>query len=109
MGGGGRGGEDASAARGSVAPPRGRPGLRARQARECRGVATSALEMQQNASRDRWSFAYTEQRLESIMRSIHDLCAETADEYAAPGNYAVGANIAGFRRVSEAMLAFGLI
>lgn len=73
------------------------------------GVATSALEMQQNASRDRWSFAYTEQRLESIMRSIHDLCAETADEYAAPGNYAVGANIAGFLRVSEAMLAFGLI
>lgn len=73
------------------------------------GVATSALEMQQNASRDRWSFAYTETRLESIMRSIHDLCAETAEEYAAPGNYAVGANIAGFLRVAEAMLAFGLI
>lgn len=73
------------------------------------GVATSALEMQQNASRDRWSFEYTEERLEAIMRSIHDLCAETAAEYAAPGDYVAGANIAGFLRVAEAMLALGLI
>ena len=67
------------------------------------GVATSALEMQQNASRDSWSFEHTEARLAAMMSSIHDTCAETAEEYAA------GANIAGFLRVGRAMLAFGLI
>src|SRR5690554_4549976 len=73
------------------------------------GVATSALEMQQNASRDSWSFEHTEERLREIMRGIHDSCFETAEEFAAPGNYVVGANIAGFLRVSRAMLALGLI
>ncbi|HEV7956908.1 MAG: glutamate dehydrogenase [Microbacteriaceae bacterium] len=73
------------------------------------GVATSALEMQQNASRDSWSFEHTEQRLEEIMRGIHERCAETADEYDEPGNYVLGANIAGFTRVADAMLAFGVI
>ncbi|WP_020579089.1 NADP-specific glutamate dehydrogenase [Actinopolymorpha alba] len=73
------------------------------------GVATSALEMQQNASRDSWSFEHTEQRLEEIMRAIHDRCAETADEYGSPGNYVAGANIAGFIRVADAMLALGII
>ena len=73
------------------------------------GVATSALEMQQNASRDRWSFEQTEQRLAQIMKSIHDRCAETADEYGAPGDYVLGANIAGFVRVAEAMRTLGVI
>jgi glutamate dehydrogenase (NADP+) len=73
------------------------------------GVATSALEMQQNASRDRWTFQHTEERLEEIMRDIHRLCYETADEYGAPGNYVNGANIAGFLRVGEAMVALGLV
>src|SRR3546814_4494246 len=73
------------------------------------GVATSALEMQQNASRDSWTFEETESRLADIMRGIHDLCAETADEYGAPGDYVLGANIAGFVRVAEAMRAFGVI
>jgi glutamate dehydrogenase (NADP+) len=73
------------------------------------GVATSALEMQQNASRDSWSFQETEERLASIMRGIHDRCAETAEEYGAPGDYVLGANIAGFVRVAEAMRAFGVI
>ena len=73
------------------------------------GVATSALEMQQNASRDRWSFAQTEERLAQIMQSIHDRCAETADEYGAPGDYVLGANIAGFVRVAEAMRMLGVI
>src|SRR3546814_11022152 len=50
------------------------------------GVATSALEMQQNASRDSWTFEQTEQRLAEIMRNIHDACAQTAEEYGAPGN-----------------------
>jgi glutamate dehydrogenase (NADP+) len=73
------------------------------------GVATSALEMQQNASRDSWTFEKTETRLAEIMRDIHDRCAETADEYGAPGDYVLGANIAGFVRVAEAMDALGVI
>ena len=73
------------------------------------GVATSALEMQQNASRDSWSFEQTEARLAEIMRNIHDRCASTADEFGAPGDYVLGANIAGFIRVAEAMDAMGVI
>ena len=73
------------------------------------GVATSALEMQQNASRDSWSFGYTEERLSEIMTSIHDHCLHTAEEYGVPGNYVMGANIAGFTQVADAMLALGLI
>ncbi|MDF2806016.1 MAG: glutamate dehydrogenase [Cellulosimicrobium sp.] len=73
------------------------------------GVATSALEMQQNASRDAWSFEYTEDRLAQIMSGIHDRCVETADEYGTPGNYVLGANIAGFTKVADAILALGVI
>ena len=73
------------------------------------GVATSALEMQQNASRDRWSFEQTEQRLAEIMTHIHQLCHDTAEEYGAPGDYVRGANIAGFQRVADAMVALGLV
>ena len=73
------------------------------------GVATSALEMQQNASRDSWTFDYTERRLADIMRKIHDRCLTTADEYGQPGNYLAGANIAGFTQVADAMLALGVI
>jgi glutamate dehydrogenase (NADP+) len=73
------------------------------------GVATSALEMQQNASRDSWSFEHTEERLSEIMAGIHERTASTADEYGAPGDYVVGANIAGFIRVADAMLALGVI
>jgi glutamate dehydrogenase (NADP+) len=73
------------------------------------GVATSALEMQQNASRDSWTFEHTEQRLAQIMANIHDTCFDAAATYASPGNYVVGANIVGFLRVSQAMVALGLI
>ncbi|NMR19704.1 NADP-specific glutamate dehydrogenase [Cellulomonas fimi] len=73
------------------------------------GVATSALEMQQNASRDSWTFAHTEDRLAEIMIGIHDRCAETAEEYGQPGNYVLGANVAGFTKVADAMLALGVI
>ena len=73
------------------------------------GVATSALEMQQNASRDAWTFEHTEKRLQAIMRDIHQNCFASAEEFGFPGNYIVGANITGFRRVAEAMLAFGLV
>jgi glutamate dehydrogenase (NADP+) len=73
------------------------------------GVATSALEMQQNASRDSWTFEYTEHRLAEIMAGIHRTCLATADEFGVPSNYVVGANIAGFRRVARAMVALGLV
>ncbi|WP_424945110.1 NADP-specific glutamate dehydrogenase [Cellulomonas shaoxiangyii] len=73
------------------------------------GVATSALEMQQNASRDSWTFEYAEGRLDEIMTGIHDRCAATAEEYGAPGNYVLGANIAGFLRVADAIVALGVI
>ena len=73
------------------------------------GVATSALEMQQNASRDRWSFAHTEERLTVLMREIHRQCSETAAEYGAPDDLVCGANIAGFIQVADAMHALGLV
>ncbi len=73
------------------------------------GVATSALEMQQNASRDSWTFEQTEARLAGIMQDIHDSCAATAEEYGKPGDYVLGANVAGFVRVAEAMKALGVI
>jgi glutamate dehydrogenase (NADP+) len=73
------------------------------------GVATSALEMQQNASRDSWTFEETEARLARIMHNIHDSCAATAEEYGSRGDYVLGANIAGFVRVAEAMRAMGVI
>ncbi len=73
------------------------------------GVSTSALEMQQNASRDSWTFEQTETRLATIMANIHDACAETAEEYGLPGDYVLGANITGFVRVAEAMRAMGVI
>jgi glutamate dehydrogenase (NADP+) len=73
------------------------------------GVATSALEMQQNAQRDSWTFEYTEKRLAEIMSNIHNLCYETAEEYGHPGNYVLGANIARFIKVANAMVAHGLV
>jgi glutamate dehydrogenase (NADP+) len=73
------------------------------------GVATSALEMQQNASRDRWTFEHSEARLEEIMRSIHQRCHETAELYGSPGDLVLGANVAGFLQVAEAVYAHGLI
>jgi len=72
------------------------------------GVAVSALEMQQNASRQSWSFEYTDERLKELMTEIHERCRETAEEYGTPGNYANGANIAGFVKVGRAMLTQGL-
>lgn len=73
------------------------------------GVATSALEMQQNASRDSWNFEFSEARLKSIMQGIHADCYHTAEEFGCKGDYVTGANIVGLRRVAEAMLAFGVI
>ena len=73
------------------------------------GVATSALEMQQNASRDRWTFEHSEKRLEEIMRDIHSCCHAVAEQYGHPGDLVLGANVGGFLRVAEAVHAHGLI
>jgi len=73
------------------------------------GVATSALEMQQNASRDSWTFEHSEQRLREIVHEYHLALLETADEYGLPGDYVAGANITGAVRVADAMIAHGLI
>ncbi|WP_263164443.1 NADP-specific glutamate dehydrogenase [Streptomyces sp. SCSIO ZS0520] len=74
------------------------------------GVATSALEMQQNASRDSWTFEETESRLAKVMRGVHTQCRETAEAYGgSPDDYVRGANVAGFLKVAEAMTAQGVI
>ena len=73
------------------------------------GVATSALEMSQNASRQRWTFADSERKLRDIMRDVHDAAFDAADRYGHDGDYVVGANCAGFERVGHAMLAQGVI
>ena len=73
------------------------------------GVATSALEMQQNASRDSWDFEYTDGKLKNIMTNIHNTCYATAEEYGFKGDYLKGANIAGFVKVADIMIPYGLI
>jgi len=73
------------------------------------GVATSGLEMEQNASRSSWDFDYTEQKLKKIMQNIFQACKQTSDEFGYPQNYVVGANIAGFKKVADAMLDLGVI
>ena len=65
------------------------------------GVATSALEMQQNASRDSWTFDETVERLDGIMTDIHDVCAETAEEYGAPGGWIAEPSTASWRSAAS--------
>jgi glutamate dehydrogenase (NADP+) len=72
------------------------------------GVAISALEMQQNAGRQSWSFEYTDQQLRETMQKMHATCRDAAEEYSVPGNYVSGANIAGFIKVARALVAQGL-
>jgi len=73
------------------------------------GVAVSGLEMAQNSMRLSWTFEEVDERLKGIMKRIFQQCSEAATEYGMPGNYAAGANIAGFKRVADAMLAQGLV
>jgi len=73
------------------------------------GVATSGLEMSQNAMRLSWTREEVDQRLHDIMVEVHRQCYETAEEYDAPGNLVMGANIAGFVKVADAMLDQGLV
>ena len=73
------------------------------------GVATSGLEMQQNASREAWSFEETDVKLQQIMSNVYRQCSEAAEEFGSPGNLVRGANIAGFIKVARAMIAQGLV
>ncbi|MGC8790285.1 MAG: NADP-specific glutamate dehydrogenase [Desulfurella sp.] len=73
------------------------------------GVATSALEMEQNAGKTRWDFEYTENKLKKIMQGIFRRCSQAAIEYGFPNNYIVGANIEGFKKVADAMIEQGIV
>ena len=73
------------------------------------GVATSALEMSQNSLRLSWSFEEVDQRLHGIMVNIFRQMSSAAEQYGVPGDYVAGANIAGFKKVADAMLAQGIV
>ena len=73
------------------------------------GVSVSGLEMTQNSMRLNWTREEVDQRLHTIMKTIHRTSLDAAAQYGAPGNYLVGANIAGFVKVVEAMLDQGLV
>jgi glutamate dehydrogenase (NADP+) len=73
------------------------------------GVATSQLEMSQNASMSQWTFEEVDGRLQRIMADIHRTARDTADEFGEPGNLVLGANIAGFRKVADAMIDQGVL
>ena len=72
------------------------------------GVATSQLEMQQNAGMQSWTFETVDGKLKDIMGNIYKNAAATAKEFGQPGNLVLGANIAGFRKVADAMIAQGV-
>lgn len=73
------------------------------------GVAVSGLEMSQNSMRLSWPREEVDNRLKGIMKSIHQTCLDAAAEYGEPGNYLVGANIAGFVKVVNAMIDQGVV
>jgi glutamate dehydrogenase (NADP+) len=73
------------------------------------GVSVSGLEMSQNSMRLNWPSEEVDRRLKDIMKNIHTMCRETAEEYGAAGNYVVGANIAGFVKVVDAMIDQGIV
>ena len=72
------------------------------------GVATSALEMSQNSERLSWSFEEVDSKLKGIMVGIYHAIDEAAKKYGMEGNYVAGANIAGFEKVVNAMIAQGV-
>ena len=73
------------------------------------GVAVSALEMQQNAGLEKWTFEQVDQQLQEIMGDIFRTCDHYARKYSSKGDYISGANIGGFLRVAQAMISHGLI
>ena len=73
------------------------------------GVATSALEMSQNSMRFYWTFEEVDQKLQGIMRELYRNASEAAAKYGKPGDLVAGANIAGFLKVADSMLAYGVV
>ncbi len=73
------------------------------------GVATSALEMSQNSMRFYWTFEEVDEHLRKIMRDLYRSASAAAEQYGSPGNLVAGANIAGFLKVGESMLAYGIV
>lgn len=73
------------------------------------GVAVSGLEQSQNSLRISWSHAEVDQRLKGIMQGIHQQCTEWGTESDGRVNYVRGANLAGFKRLADAMLAYGIV
>jgi glutamate dehydrogenase (NADP+) len=73
------------------------------------GVATSALEMSQNSMRLSWTFEEVDAKLKDIMVNIFNQASDAAEKYGYPRNYVMGANIAGFTKVADAMLAQGVV
>lgn len=73
------------------------------------GVSVSGLEMSQNSMRYNWTKEEVDNRLQIIMKSIHESCYETAERFGTPGNYVNGANIAGFLKVANAMIDMGVV
>ena len=73
------------------------------------GVATSGLEMSQNSIRMSWSFEEVDEKLQGIMKNIYKACYDASVECGRPGDLMVGANVAGFLKVAEAMLAQGIV
>ena len=73
------------------------------------GVATSALEMSQNSMRFSWTFDEVDQRLKGIMTDLYRSASQAAREYGMAGDLVAGANIAGFIKVADAMLAYGVV
>lgn len=73
------------------------------------GVAVSGLEMSQNSMRLSWTREEVDTRLHEIMFNIHNACTETAIEFGHPGNYVMGANISGFRKIADSMMDQGVV
>ena len=73
------------------------------------GVATSGIEMIQNFTGSKWTAEEVDEKLRSIMKNIHQLCIDASEKYGDKGNYMLGANIAGFLRVADTMIALGVV
>ncbi|WP_338025910.1 NADP-specific glutamate dehydrogenase [Adlercreutzia agrestimuris] len=73
------------------------------------GVATSGLEMSQNSERLSWTFEEVDEKLHGIMKNIYHAADDAAKEYGVEGNYVMGANIAGFKKLADAMMAQGIV
>ena len=73
------------------------------------GVAVSGLEMAQNSMRYSWTREEVDNRLQLIMKNIHQACIDASERFGTPGNYVNGANIAGFLKTADAMMDLGVV